>query len=90
MAFNRGGGGAVTYIQQGLRSLGKNVRVDGGIGPETIKAIGEVQPSALMQAASKAQLADEYAKAYRDPSRKKFLPGLENRIRNRLALFGNV
>lgn len=90
MAFNRGAGGATRYIQQGLRSLGKNVKVDGSLGPETLRAINEVQPSALMQAASKAQLADEYAKAYRNPERKPLLRGLENRVRNRLALFGNV
>lgn len=90
MAFNRGAGGATKYIQQGLRNLGKTVKVDGVLGPETIKAVNEVKPSELMRAASKAQLADEYSKAYRNPERKPLLRGLENRVRNRLALFGNV
>lgn len=90
MVFNRGPGGATRYLQQGLKNLGLNVRVDGALGPETIRALGQIQPSAIMQEASKAQLSDEYTKAYRNPERKQFIPGLENRIRNRLALFGNV
>ena len=90
MAFNRGAGGATKYIQQGLNSLGQKVAVDGVLGPKTLQAIGSVQPSALMQAASQAQLQDEYAKASVNPERRKFLQGLENRINNRLSLFGAV
>jgi hypothetical protein len=90
MAFNRGAGGATKYIQQGLNSLGQNVATDGVLGPKTLQAIGAVQPSALMQAASQAQLQDEYAKASVNPERRKFLQGLENRINNRLSLFGAV
>jgi len=88
MAFNRGAGGATKYLQQGLNTLGMNVKVDGGIGPKTLEAINQVNPKALMQAASKAQLEDEYRMAQRNPARKKFIGGLESRIRNRLALFG--
>jgi len=47
-----------------------------------------VQPQALMRAASDAQLQDEYRKAEIDPNRRKFIPGLEARIRNRLSAFG--
>jgi len=90
MAFNRGAGGATKYIQQGLNSLGQKVETDGVLGPKTLQAIGAVQPSALMQAASQAQLQDEYAKASVNPERRKFLQGLENRINNRLSLFGTV
>jgi len=90
MAFNRGAGGATKYIQQGLNRLGQNVATDGVLGPKTLQAIGAVQPSALMQAASQAQLQDEYAKASVNPERRKFLQGLENRINNRLSLFGAV
>ena len=88
MAFNRGAGGATKYIQQGLNDLGIKVAVDGKLGPQTLKAIQGVQPRSLMQAASNAQLQDEYEKAQANPARRKFLQGLENRIRNRFSLFG--
>jgi len=88
MAFNRGLGGATKYLQQGLNTLGMNVKVDGGMGPKTLEAINQVNPRALMQAASKAQLDDEYQMAQKNPDRKKFLNGLESRIRNRLSTFG--
>ena len=88
LAFNRGMGGATKYIQQGLNTLGQKVAVDGGLGPKTLQAINQVEPKALMRAASQAQLEDEYRMAQRNPARKKFIGGLESRIRNRLALFG--
>jgi len=88
LAFNRGLGGATRYIQQGLNTLGQKVAVDGGFGPKTLAAINQVEPRALMRAASDAQLQDEYNMAERNPARKKFIPGLEARIRNRLSTFG--
>ena len=88
LAFNRGMGGATKYIQQGLNTLGQKVAVDGGLGPKTLQAINQVEPKALMRAASQAQLEDEYRMAERNPARKKFIGGLESRIRNRLAIFG--
>jgi len=88
LAFNRGMGGATKYIQQGLNTLGQNVAVDGGLGSKTLQAINQVDPRALMRAASQAQLNDEYRMAQRNPARKKFIGGLESRIRNRLATFG--
>ena len=88
LAFNRGMGGATKYIQQGLNTLGQKVAVDGGFGPKTLAAINQVEPRALMRAASDAQLQDEYNMAERNPARKKFIPGLEARIRNRLSTFG--
>jgi len=88
LAFNRGMGGATKYIQQGLNALGQKVVVDGGLGPKTLAAINQVDPRALMRAASQAQLNDEYKMAQANPARKKFIGGLENRIRNRLASFG--
>lgn len=90
LAFNRGMGGATKYIQQGLNALGQKVVVDGGLGPKTLAAINQVDPRALMKAASQAQLDDEYRMARANPARKKFIGGLENRIRNRLALLGSV
>ena len=90
LAFNRGMGGATKYIQQGLNELGVRVAVDGKLGPQTLQAIQSVQPAALMRAASNAQLNDEYRMAQRNPARKQLIRGLENRIRNRLALFGTI
>lgn len=90
LAFNRGMGGATKYIQQGLNELGVKVSVDGKLGPKTLEAINRVQPRALLQAVSNAQLNDEYARAKNNPARQQLLRGLENRIRNRLALFGTV
>ena len=88
LAFNRGLGGATKYIQQGLNALGQKVAIDGGLGPKTLAAINQVEPRALMRAASDAQLQDEYRRAELDSNRKKFIPGLEARIRNRLSTFG--
>jgi len=90
MAFNRGLGGAARYIQQGLRDLGQNVAVDGKLGPKTLAAINNVQPRALMQAASQAQLNDEYSMARKNPARKALLRRLENRIRNRFSTLGQI
>lgn len=89
LAFNRGMGGATKYLQQGLNTLGANIRVDGSMGPKTLEAISNVQPQALMRAASDAQLQDEVRRAEANPERRKFLPGLEARIRNRLVSFGS-
>ena len=90
MAFNRGLGGATKYLQQGLNSLGLNVKVDGAIGPQTIQAISQADPYELMREASKAQLIEERKRAAENPARQKFIPGLENRIANRLSIFGTV
>ena len=70
LAFNRGMGGATKYIQQGLNTLGQKVAVDGGLGPKTLQAINQVEPKALMRAASQAQLEDEYRMAQRNPEKK--------------------
>jgi len=90
MAFNRGMGGATKYLQQGLNSLGLNVKVDGAIGPKTIQAINQADPQELMREASKAQLIEERARAAANPARQKFIPGLENRIANRLSTFAQI
>jgi lysozyme family protein len=81
-------GGATKFIQRGLNALGVKVDVDGGMGPKTLEAISKVHPRALMQATSQAQLDYEYELAYNNSDRKKFIAGLENRIRNRQAIWG--
>jgi lysozyme family protein len=82
-------GGATKYMQQALNNLGVPVKVDGAIGPKTISAINQVDPKSLMLEASKAQWSDELRMASKNPDRKKFLNGLQNRINNRFALFGS-
>jgi len=89
LAFNRGVGGATKYMQQALNNLGVPVKVDGAIGPKTISAINQVDPKSLMLEASKAQWNDELRMASKNPDRKKFLNGLQNRINNRFSLFGS-
>jgi hypothetical protein len=81
-------GGTTKYLQQGLNTLGMNVNVDGGMGPKTLSAISQVNPTALMQAASQAQLDDEYRMASNDPRRVPLMPGIKNRIDNRFDAFG--
>jgi lysozyme family protein len=88
LSFNRGMGGATKFIQKGLNALGVKVDVDGKIGHQTLEAISKVHPRTLMQAISQAQLDYEYDLAYNNSSRKKFISGLENRIRNRQAMWG--
>ena len=89
LAFNRGVGGATKYMQQALNNLGVPVKVDGAIGPKTLDAIRQVDPKSLMLEASKAQWNDELRMADKNPDRKKFLNGLQNRINNRFSLFGS-
>ena len=89
LAFNRGVGGATKYMQQALNNLGVPVKVDGAIGPKTISALNQVDPKSLMLEASKAQWNDELRMASKNPDRKKFLNGLQNRINNRFSLFGS-
>jgi len=88
LAFNRGVGGATKYMQQALNNLGVPVKVDGAIGPKTLNAINMVDPKSLMLETSKAQWNDEIRMATQNPSRQKFLNGLQNRINNRFAVFG--
>jgi len=88
LAFNRGVGGATKYMQQALNTLGMPVKVDGAIGPKTLEAINNVDPKSLMLETSKAQWNDEIRMANQNPDRRKFLNGLQNRINNRFAIFG--
>lgn len=83
LAFNRGMGGATRFLQ---RALG--VPDDGALGPKTIAALEGKDPSQVMKDVSVEQWAYEKSLAAKDPSRNKFLRGLQNRIINRYRLFG--
>ena len=83
LAFNRGLAGATKFLQ---RALG--VDDDGVLGPKTLAVLQNENPRDVMRQTSLEQLNYERRLAEQNPERKKFLPGLENRIRNRLATFG--
>jgi len=83
LAFNRGAGGATRFLQ---RALG--VADDGALGPKTLAALEGKDPTDVMRQVSVEQFAYEKQLAARDPSRNKFLRGLQNRIVNRFRLFG--
>lgn len=85
LAFNRGLAGATKFLQ---RAIG--VKDDGLLGPKTISALEQMNPRDVLRQTSLEQLNYERQLAEQNPSRKKFLQGLENRIRNRLAIFGQV
>ena len=50
MRINFGNAGGTKIAQRALNSIGKNVAVDGTIGPETLAAINSADPVALMNA----------------------------------------
>jgi len=85
LAFNRGLAGATKLLQ---RAIG--VKDDGLLGPKTLAALEQQNPRDVLRKTSLEQLSYERRLAEENPERKKFLGGLENRIRNRLAIFGQI
>lgn len=85
LAFNRGMGGATRFLQ---RAIG--AKEDGLLGPKTLDLLAQQNPRDVLRQVSLEQLNYERRLAEQNPERKKFLPGLENRIRNRLAIFGQI
>lgn len=85
LAFNRGMGGATRFLQ---RAIG--AKEDGLLGPKTLDLLAQQNPRDVLRRVSLEQLNYERRLAEQNPERKKFLPGLENRIRNRLAIFGQI
>lgn len=85
LAFNRGMAGATKFLQ---RAVG--AKEDGLLGPKTLELLAQQNPRDVLRQVSLEQLNYERRLAEQNPERKKFLPGLENRIRNRLAIFGQI
>jgi len=85
LAFNRGMGGATRFLQ---RAIG--AKEDGLLGPKTLEMLAQQNPRDVLRQVSLEQLNYERRLAEQNPERKKFLAGLENRIRNRLAIFGQI
>ncbi|NBW17070.1 MAG: hypothetical protein EBR82_54745 [Caulobacteraceae bacterium] len=83
LAFNRGLSGSVKLLQ---RAIGLND--DGVIGQKTLDRLSQENPVDVMKRVSAEQLRYEKRLIENNPERGKFLPGLENRIKNRYALFG--
>jgi len=83
LAFNRGLSGSVKLLQ---RAIGLND--DGVIGQKTLDRLSRENPVDVMKRVSAEQLRHEKRLIENNPERSKFLPGLENRIKNRYALFG--
>lgn len=83
LAFNRGPTGSVKFLQ---RAIG--VRDDGVLGPMTLDKLKNENPADVMRRVSLEQLKYEQALKAKNPERAKFYPGLENRVMNRNASFG--
>jgi Predicted Peptidoglycan domain len=83
-AFNRGPGGAAKILQIAL-----GVKVDGGVGPETLGALrrAETDPAKLL---AKLRVAREQYELRVAGRREKFWKGLVNRWDNSLAFASSV
>ena len=78
-SVNLGIRGATIVLQRALRAGGIIVQEDGLIGPETLSATKNLEPSILL-AAMKAEAAGYYRViAAKNPSQRKFLSGWLNR-----------
>lgn len=83
LAFNRGPSGSVKFLQ---RAIG--VKDDGVLGPMTMDKLKNENPADVMRRVSLEQLKYEQSLKAKNPERAKFYPGLENRVMNRNATFG--
>lgn len=83
LAFNRGPTGSVKFLQ---RAMG--LKDDGVLGPVTLDKLKQENPADLMRRVSLEQLNYERQLKAKDARREKFYPGLENRVMNRNAAFG--
>ena len=78
-SVNLGIRAAVRVLQRALRSVGINVQEDGLMGPQTLFAASNSEPSCLL-AAIKSEAAGYYRQiAAKNPSQQKFLKGWLNR-----------
>ena len=85
-SVNLGIRGATIVLQRALRAGGIIVQEDGLIGPETLSATKNLEPSILL-AAMKAEAAGYYRViAAKNPSQRKFLTGWLNRAYRKIVL----
>jgi lysozyme family protein len=72
-------GKGVMLLQQGLNKSGRNVSIDNRIGPQTIGALNNVNPTTFVNNAVKARTDYMHSLVERDPTQQKFLKGWLNR-----------
>lgn len=76
---NVGARTGIRLLQRALRAIGRPVAVDGIVGPETIRAVNEVEPLQLLEALRSEQ-ADYYRELIRrNPKLAQFEKGWTNR-----------
>ena len=73
MCVNQGKGRAVKILQKAANAKGKNLKVDGGLGPKTLGAIKEYNPS--LPRVRCYRLKHYYDLVNRKPEQEKFLFG---------------
>lgn len=78
-AVNVGHSQAVKFLQRACNASGKNIDVDGDMGPQTIETANSIVPSVLISAFRKQQAAFYQNLVARRPSLNKFLKGWLNR-----------
>jgi peptidoglycan hydrolase-like protein with peptidoglycan-binding domain len=88
--FNRGAGGCAKYAQESLNALGYDpVTVDGDLGTKSQAALASIPAEDLVNfavAMADAQLRHELRLADKNAERADFLPGLLNRVNQRLQV----
>jgi lysozyme family protein len=77
-AYVNMGANAIVVLQRVLNSLGKNIAVDGGMGPITVRTVNSVNPETLFSTYKKARV--DYYRAIATGSNAKFLKGWLRRI----------
>jgi lysozyme family protein len=77
-AYVNMGANAIEVLQRVLNSLGKNIAVDGGMGPITVRTVNSVNPQTLFDAYKEARI--NYYRAIGTGSNAKFLKGWLKRI----------
>jgi lysozyme family protein len=73
-------GAAVRLMQEVMRSLGKNIVVDGAMGEQTLTALNSLPPADVYNRYKEARRQYYYDIVESDPSQEKFLKGWLNRV----------
>lgn len=80
ITWGSGPGNAGIVLQRALNRIGKPVKIDGGIGPQTLKATNEADPKALFNALHLEHEIFLRNIVKNDPTQAVFLDGWINRI----------
>ena len=74
-SVNVGKTAGTQILQRALREVGQPVTVDGKIGPQTLGAVNQTDPDALLNAMRRLQAAHYESLIRRNPKREKFRRG---------------